>query len=660
MSSRDAKHTLRLSQRLSQGQLEAVRLEDGDPRRQSLRLAPSPEVVQEAERKLVASDQGSPGDEVFSAEARAIIDPRSISFRAVKAVYEDVLSGALVPDVELFEATRDFSEKITAGTTIEALEENYDGSRKGRVYYADEQVTFVPGKDAKVKERRDWATEDIAQYVVPALITNDKQIYLHHLNDADVGGEFQGAFVSQARRTRFRDLVSALEAYFGDKAESAFVWLDIFSANQPELTRRGDGTPDETKKAYEEYMTVGLHRAIAKFEELVIFFDRWDTPAPLQRAWCVWEVVGAARAGRPIEIAITTGAEKVYEKLLLEEPDVIANIMEFAYDMRTAKCYKAEDKKMIDDFVGRASWGYGPLNMVLNDRVQGIHLQKARQAVDKARQRENEEGLADALESAGFLFTSRWLFDSALANYEEALSIRKEALGDRHPDVATTLNNIAGVYDDQGRYEEALAYYEEALLIRKKSLGDRHPDVATTLSGIASVYYSRSRDEEALANYEEALSIREEALGDRHPDVATTLNNIADVYYSQSRYEEALANYEEALSIRKESLGDRHPDVATTLNNIAGESLGDRHPSVAITLNNIATVYKAQGRYEEALASYEEALSIEKESLGDRHPDVVTTWDPTEASWDAISGNKQLKTKLANMKQPLKEWRSGS
>ncbi|GBG32105.1 Kinesin light chain [Hondaea fermentalgiana] len=261
---------------------------------------------------------------MFSTEARAMIDPRSIPFRAVKNIYEGVIRGDLVPDVELFEATRDLSEKITAGTTIEALEANDDGSRKGCVYYADEQVTFMPGKDAKVKERHDWATEDIAQYVVPALITTDKQIYLQHLDDADVGGEFQGTFVSQARRTRFGDLVAAMEAHFGDKAESAFVWLDIFSANQLEFTRRDKSMPDETKKAYEEYMTA-------------------------------------------------------------------------------------------------------------------------------------------------------------------ALSIRKERLGDRHPDVATALNNIATVYRAQGRYEEALAYYEEALSIRKDALGDRHPDVANSRNNMRNI-----------------------------------------------------------------------------------------------------------------------------------------------------------------------------
>ncbi|GBG35209.1 Kinesin light chain, partial [Hondaea fermentalgiana] len=58
------------------------------------------------------------------------------------------------------------------------------------------------------------------------------------------------------------------------------------------------------------------------------------------------------------------------------------------------------------------------------------------------------------------------------------------------------------------------------------------------------------------------------SLGDRHPSVATTLNNIAFVYRAQGRYEEALAYYEEALSIRKESLGNRHPFVVIVLNNI--------------------------------------------------------------------------------------------
>ncbi len=33
-----------------------------------------------------------------------------------------------------------------------------------------------------------------------------------------------------------------------------------------------------------------------------------------------------------------------------------------------------------------------------------------------------------------------------------ALAIREKALGPEHPDVATSLNNLALLYDDQGRY----------------------------------------------------------------------------------------------------------------------------------------------------------------------------------------------------------------
>ena len=57
----------------------------------------------------------------------------------------------------------------------------------------------------------------------------------------------------------------------------------------------------------------------------------------------------------------------------------------------------------------------------------------------------------------------------ALAMYEKSSVDRSlKKLGDDHPDVATTYNNMA-VYMNQGKYEEALAMYEKALSIRKLS-----------------------------------------------------------------------------------------------------------------------------------------------------------------------------------------------
>ena len=39
--------------------------------------------------------------------------------------------------------------------------------------------------------------------------------------------------------------------------------------------------------------------------------------------------------------------------------------------------------------------------------------------------------------------------------FKRALAIREKALGKDHPDVATSLNNLALLYDSQGKYAEA-------------------------------------------------------------------------------------------------------------------------------------------------------------------------------------------------------------
>jgi tetratricopeptide (TPR) repeat protein len=48
--------------------------------------------------------------------------------------------------------------------------------------------------------------------------------------------------------------------------------------------------------------------------------------------------------------------------------------------------------------------------------------------------------------------------------YKRSLAIREKALGPDHPDVALSLNNLAGLYDNQGRYAEAEPLYKRSLI----------------------------------------------------------------------------------------------------------------------------------------------------------------------------------------------------
>jgi len=246
----------------------------------------------------------------------------------------------------------------------------------------------------------------------------------------------------------------------------------------------------------------------------------------------------------------------------------------------------------------------------------------------------------------GLYCQTQALYTQSLTFYNLATDIYKHHFGDFHPDVATTLNNIAIVYQAQGKYSDALDFYNQDLSITKHHFGDNHPDVATTLNNIAIVYQAQGKYSDALDFYNQSLAIKKHHFGDNHPSVALTLNNIAIVYQTQGKYSDALDFYNQSLAIKKHHFGDFHPSVALTLNNIGAvyrqqgkysdaldfynqdltitkQHFGDNHPDVASTLNNIAIVFDSQGNYSDALDFYNQSLAIKKHHFGNFHPSVA-------------------------------------
>jgi tetratricopeptide (TPR) repeat protein len=252
------------------------------------------------------------------------------------------------------------------------------------------------------------------------------------------------------------------------------------------------------------------------------------------------------------------------------------------------------------------------------------------------------------LNQAGLFLHYQGRYGEAEPLYQQALAIMRERLGEQHPDTATSLNNLAGLYQAQGRYDEAEPLYQQALAIRKARLGEQHPHTATSLNNLAGLYQAQGRYDEAEPLYQQALAIRKARLGEQHPDTATSLNNLAVLYQAQGRYDEAEPLYQQALAIRKARLGEQHPDTAASLNNLAGlyqaqgrydeaeplyqqalairkARLGEQHPDTATSLNNLAVLYQAQGRYDEAEPLYQQALAIRKARLGEQHPHTATS-----------------------------------
>ena len=69
--------------------------------------------------------------------------------------------------------------------------------------------------------------------------------------------------------------------------------------------------------------------------------------------------------------------------------------------------------------------------------------------------------------------------------HKQAMEIRRTALGERHPDYADSLNNLAELYRAMGRHAEAEPLYKQAMEIYRTALGERHPYYATSLNNLA-------------------------------------------------------------------------------------------------------------------------------------------------------------------------------
>src|SRR5213594_1201430 len=73
-------------------------------------------------------------------------------------------------------------------------------------------------------------------------------------------------------------------------------------------------------------------------------------------------------------------------------------------------------------------------------------------------------------------------YDRAVAVAQKALQVAEQKVGPNHPDVATSLNNLAALYKTRGDYAKAEPLFQRALAIKEKTLGPNHPSVATSLN----------------------------------------------------------------------------------------------------------------------------------------------------------------------------------
>jgi tetratricopeptide (TPR) repeat protein len=136
---------------------------------------------------------------------------------------------------------------------------------------------------------------------------------------------------------------------------------------------------------------------------------------------------------------------------------------------------------------------------------------------------------------------SRWRL--ARSKFTEALKLNR--LIDHRQGIASNLNNLGAVAQEQGQLDEAENYYRNALTIQQE-IGDG-AGICEALNNLGTVYASRGRWAEAGNLYRQALGYVSSQ--PRSPLLALTLTHQGDVARHQKNYQQALDLYQQALAI---------------------------------------------------------------------------------------------------------------
>jgi tetratricopeptide (TPR) repeat protein len=81
-----------------------------------------------------------------------------------------------------------------------------------------------------------------------------------------------------------------------------------------------------------------------------------------------------------------------------------------------------------------------------------------------------------------------YYYASALKWYMKAAAIQEKVLDKDHHDTATTYNNIAVFYDNQGDYAKAMEWYLKSYRILRLKLGAEHPNTVLVKGNMETAY----------------------------------------------------------------------------------------------------------------------------------------------------------------------------
>ncbi|KAH8834481.1 hypothetical protein DL96DRAFT_1810741 [Flagelloscypha sp. PMI_526] len=285
------------------------------------------------------------------------------------------------------------------------------------------------------------------------------------------------------------------------------------------------------------------------------------------------------------------------------------------------------------------------------------------------------------LSRMGHVFRRGGSLDISFDVYQEALKESQLIFGASNPETLYSMHNLALAYSDLGQHRNALELNEQVLKLRKQILGEEHPDTLRILKlqklilggehpetlrsmhNLGIIYSDLGQHRRALEMKEQVLKLRRQILGDEHPDTIGSMHNLARTYSNLGQHRNALELNEQVLQLRKRILGEEHPNTLSSMSNLAltysdlGQHrnalelkkrilklrthvLGEEHPDTLKSMTNLARTFSDLGKHDNALQLNRQVLKLRKQILGQEHTDTIGSMYSLALTYSAIGEHR--------------------
>ena len=456
---------------------------------------------------------------------------------------------------------------------------------------------------------------------------------------ADVVGKATW-FISHAWKFLFLDVLDSLISYFcpndGDDVKSCdeIVWFDMFSNSQH----------DTGSKPF-EWWTGTFTNAIRDLKNVLMIMIPWDSPIPLTRTWCIFELYACQTTNSHFEITTTPAERSRFKHMIRDDIGQFLNMLS-RVNSRSSECFIPDDRTKIFTAIEK-SVGFTQLDSTVFRVFENwMSQQLARQS----------KASTDAAESASWLrsLSELYLQQGKYSNAEDAVALclkeRETCFGINHESTLYALSTIGRVHMLQSQYSKAERELLACLDGQETLLGHEHVQTIFTRMNVGILYHKMQSFSRAETLFKSCLECLQRcptfSQANIQLAIANTCCSLGKVFKCTGQHGEAAAMFDRCHDIRLAVLGSTHAETFKAIMDKAdlaycnrdydlsfslyenclpslSRQLGPDHTDTLSIKSCLANIWRMRGNFDAAEVLYQAVLSSRAISLGSSHEQTL-------------------------------------